>query len=266
MRVIKREDTPENPFWITYSDLLSSLVMIFLILIFAFVGISSLQIKEQEKQVEKNRRLEQKVLRLKIDIHARVLGSLKQKMEALKKKYPEEIEIDKKRGIACIKNRILFDSGSIELKTEGKIFLNRFMKDWSKNFLIDPFIGKEGIIEQIVIEGHSDPKGVADRNENYKQNMTLSLARSESVLNYIFSPACSFLDKEKLREKISASGRSNIESYLSYVRSHSKHLSLTWNEQDMPMFRSVNIKLLFKNPLLEWEPEETSQNINTGKR
>ncbi|MGV8120113.1 MAG: hypothetical protein AB2L14_10180 [Candidatus Xenobiia bacterium LiM19] len=243
----------DNPFWITYSDLFSSLVMIFLILIFCFVSIGALQLREQEKQAKRNTVLEKKVEMLKIDIHARQLRILKDKLETMKKKYPKEIEVDKKRGIASIKNKILFDSGSSELKPDGKTFLNKFMQDWSNNFLTDSFVGKEGIIEQIIIEGHADPQGVSDWNENYKQNMTLSLFRSESVLKYIFSDQCQFREKEKLREKISASGRSNIESFLSVMKH--KNRQKEWNKADMPMFRSVNLKLIFVNPLLEWEAQ-----------
>jgi len=272
MRMIKKHskiESTENPFWITYSDLLSSIVMIFLILIFAFMGLSTLQIKLQKKQFEESNKqvaqikeLEQKVIRLKIDKHAEALSDLKNRLGRLKNKYPKEIEIDKNRGTASIKNKILFDTGSSELRPEGKVFLNRFMKDWSNDFLIDQFVGEDGIIEQIVFEGHSDPSGAEDINENYRQNMTLSLSRSETVTNFIFSKDCEFPRKQKLKEKISASGRSNIESILALMKQKPGHTPSDWNKADMPLYRSVNLKLLFVNPLLKWESDEAVKSVN----
>lgn len=262
LRKHKKIESIDNPFWITYSDLLSSLVMIFLILIFCFMGLSTILLKIRERQYEKSNNqiakiqlLEKKVIRLKIEKQAEALRSLKEKLEKLKRKYPREIDVDRKRGIASIKNKILFDVGSANLRLEGKLFLNRFMKDWSNDFLLEQFIGEDGIIEQIFIEGHADPSGASDKNENYIQNMTLSMARSESVNKYIFSDECSFSKKEKLKEKLSVSGRSNIESLLVLSKKRPGHTDKAWNDADMPLYRSVNLKLIFVNPLLEWESD-----------
>ena len=40
----------DNPFWITYSDLLSSLVMVFLVLLLAFMGLSTIENKKLREQ------------------------------------------------------------------------------------------------------------------------------------------------------------------------------------------------------------------------
>lgn len=247
-----KSDDAENPFWITYSDLLSSLVMIFLVLILTFQAINSLQAQQLKKQLEMTRTQADRAI--DIDRQAHVLSDLREELGKLKEEFPGTIVIDEEYGVVRIREKVLFDRGQAALRSEGKRFLKRFIPAWTKRILTRRY---EEIIDQVILEGHADPSGSSDWNENYLMNMQLTLARAESVTRFIFGPECHFREKEELRKLLTASGRSNIVSVYKLGALNLKKKRVWWNREH-PTSRTVNLGLTLKNPLLKWKPVSQS--------
>ncbi len=270
MRLGRRSSLPsssgENPFWITYSDLLSSLVMVFLVLLLAFQALTMQQLKQANAG-----RLEAEQLRqaaevyrkqaydLGLDDDAEDLASLRTNLEGLQKDIPY-LRIHRATSEVLIPDRILFGSGTAELSAEGKRELKRVIPLWASIVTREEY---RGLIQEVVFEGHADTRGDVDRGLNYLQNLGLTLQRAESVTRFVFSPEWSFPHEQDLRRLVTTSGRSNVVALRQFseeVRVRRPGLSdeQVWrmaHATDSSKNRRVGLRLTFKNPLLRWEPK-----------
>ena len=113
------------------------------------------------------------------------------------------VEINQETGDVSLRDAILFDEGSAELKPEGKAFLRQFIPTYSQ-VIFSP--GIEDQISRVVIEGHTSSNG------SYESNLELSLLRSLSVTKYVFSSDIKFPTKQNLSQKILSSGRGEIDA------------------------------------------------------
>ena len=215
--------------WLSISDLMSGLLMFFALL---FIVV---QVQLQEKVVE----LEEKILeaqKLEQDLktYQKIIDGIPQKIkEEIEEKFGKGfVELD--RGGIKISNHILFDEGSAELKPAGEEFLNKFIPIYSSVIFSDEFL--ESQINSVVVEGHTSSQG------SEQANMELSLRRSLSVSNYIFSKQLNFEHKQKFKQKMLVSGRGEIDADRS---------------QDNPSDRKVVFHLQF----LQVNPEDLKQDI-----
>lgn len=162
---------------LSLGDLMSGLLMIFALLFIVVL----VQLKEREKP----RRV--------------VIGTVKEAMEA----NNIGVKVNAETGDISIRDSILFDENSAELKPAGKEFLQNFIPIYSSLIFSEPEFEKE--ITRVIIEGHTSSKG------SDKTNLNLSLLRSAAVIDYIFSDL-DFETKQDLRQKIMAAGRGEIEA------------------------------------------------------
>ncbi len=259
-------ESGENPFWITYSDLLSSLVMVFLVLLLAFQALAEEQMAQvlaakervdQEKKQSEGYR--QRAIELGLDENAESLEKLIQELEGLQRQFPE-LDIQKTTGEARIDDKILFDTGKAELKPTGKALLRKVIPKWAAIVTKPEY---QEIIKEVVFEGHADPQGALDQNENYLQNLQLTQRRSAAVAQFVFSSQCNFDQKDELRTLVSASGRSNVEAVRESLNSlRQKYPNATESELRGKAYkmassksRRVCLRLTFVNPLLRWKPD-----------
>jgi outer membrane protein OmpA-like peptidoglycan-associated protein len=75
---------------------------------------------------------------------------------------------------------------------------------YSQVIFSDPKFNQQ--ITRIIIEGHTSSKG------SEKENVDLSLKRALSVSDYILSNQLKFPEKDKLKKKLMAAGRGEIDS------------------------------------------------------
>lgn len=154
----------ENVFWVTMSDLLLGLVVVFLVLfVFAITGYTQAKVSEQEKRYEVTERIAKELQKNNINVDA-----------------------DKFSGRIKISDLELFEVNSWELSPNGKKYMSKFVPIYLNAVLKDPKVRKN--IMQIVIEGHSDSQtfaGAKSEEEKYYKNMDLSLKRAASVAKYI---------------------------------------------------------------------------------
>ncbi len=179
-----RKDDLENQLnksalWaITYGDLMSYL-MIFFLLLFSFAIAKSDRTKQKK--------YEESLIKIQQTFGGKVseayLERKKQEMkeENFEKKLQElkqgntkdmfEVEMNEKRIKLILKEGVLFDSGSAELKLEAQNILLPVIEELKK------------LSNDIIIEGHTD--NVPIKGGRYSTNFELSMARAYSVIRFM---------------------------------------------------------------------------------
>lgn len=193
--LLDKEEPPN--YWMSYSDMMSGLLLIFVL----FLSISSFQFDEQSKLLtEQSEKI--KIQQEKIN---NIIGVRTQLIEALKNQFKDsnlEIDIDSQTGAIRFSSGVFFDTNKYTLKPSGKAYLNKFIP-----LYINVLLNKENskYISEIIIEGHTDTNGT------YMYNLDLSQKRAFEVTKYILSDEFKEItdeEKNKLRKIITANGRS----------------------------------------------------------
>lgn len=170
----RRSDEAEKPFWISYADLMTAMMVLFLVVMVASLSSVTQRIQQAEAG-EKSR--------------GHDIARLCEKLELQAKNLNKTIHVD------CHDNRISFgEAGRFEhnrfsLTPEGLKALQDVVP-----LVLDAANSDEGKkwFKQIVIEGFTDTDG------SYLYNLHLSLQRSEWVM-------CSLLDsRSALQQRITA--------------------------------------------------------------
>lgn len=260
----RRSSEAENPFWITYSDLLSSLVMVVFVLLFVFQSLSMIQtqrlnekneeLQEQKKNIEEQKEKLQLATK-KINDDAGTFRSLLGDLKDLKEEYNRttkgrKLQIDDD-GNLIIPDEILFSAGQFQLQPRGQDFLRKFIPDYAKVVTKSTYAS---IIDGVVFEGHADTRGSKGDNANYFENMELTSKRAQAVNKFALTKV-KFSDpshRTVLRRYISTAGRSNIEARLNLTPQELTQL----HSIDKPEFRKVTVRLILKNPITKWKQVE----------
>ena len=183
----KKEEKNEISYWLSISDLMASVLIIF-ILLFVYKTINSVQAE----------RVKEKIIRNITDTKENIIDKLKYELS----RENIQVDIDDITGTIKIDEQILFEVDQYSLKEEGKEYLKRVMPIYFKIFLDNENF--QNRLEQIIIEGHSDDTG------SYIYNMDLSQKRAIEVLKYIYITMSIFSEKDiRILEKyITANGKS----------------------------------------------------------
>jgi chemotaxis protein MotB len=176
-----------NVFWVTMSDLLLGLAIIFMTLfVLAMTGFTTEKVKQQQAQIEASKELVEKLQEQ--DIKA---------------------EVDPMTGDVKISDLELFELNSYTLSPKGKLYLNKLVPIYVENIFSNADLYES--ITNIVVQGHTDSQqyvNVSSENEQFAKNMTLSLQRANSVAEYIFKTNFNSTYDEKLRKMLVVEGRS----------------------------------------------------------
>lgn len=164
---MRRKKNEHTDYWLSYADLMSGMLMVF-VLLFSFVMLS---LKHTEATMPKPTPTPTPQKTVTVNRNS-ITNEL---VDALKKK---NIRVTVRDGDVEIQSSVFFDSNKSVLKKDGKDFLNRFAQIYfevltKKNNLAQ--------VQEIVIEGHTDPDGTD------LKNMELSQQRSYSVYKYLFT-------------------------------------------------------------------------------
>lgn len=151
-RKLRKND--DNPFWLSISDLMAVLMLIFVF----FTSMALAYISENETQSK---------------IFALLINELKQ--------VNIEVEINEEHGTISIADKILFNSNESDLKPKGQEFLGKFVPILERVLFADADISDE--IISVDIEGYTSQNFMSP--EFRGKMMALSLGRSESVWEYI---------------------------------------------------------------------------------
>lgn len=219
----------DNTFALSISDLMSALLLIFILLLSGTL----LKLVEQ-----------QELNQAQLDMISEQQKAKRSIIEQLKGEMDEfDIEIDPKTGVIRIKESILFDFGKADLKPEGISFLNLFIPKYAAILLKKEEIREQ--IGQIIIEGHTDNIGT------YTKNLYLSLERANSVASLIFEDTFTdFNEKSEFQKKLSANGRSFVNPI---------------TDNKTKEHRALNRRVEFKFSFVDWttiESEKVKENLN----
>ena len=189
----KENDSQENVFWTTMSDLMLGLAIIFITLfVLTITGFTQNEISQKQKQIEISKELIEKLKQADIDA-----------------------QVDPLTGDIKITDLELFEVGSHNLSPKGKLYLSKLVPIYINTIFSKPeFIDQ---IENIVIQGHTDSQtfaGIKNPDEQYLKNMTLSLERANSVANYIFYTSYNKQYGNQLKKILAVEGKSYSEPVL----------------------------------------------------
>lgn len=154
-------DQAEKPFWISYADLMTALMVLFLVV----MSVALLALTEKVSETESAE-----------EARARDLKTLCQQLTGEMKAFPEMTFSCKDRAID-FGERALFPFNSARLESEKARALRDFIPvvhDWAKR----PEAAKW--LKRVFVVGYTDPTGT------YLNNLDLSLERSQSALCALF--------------------------------------------------------------------------------
>ena len=196
----KNSNESSDSQWISISDLMSVLMMIFL-----FIAISYMMDVVKEKD--------------KIKEIAVAYNNLQTKLyDDLKKEFNKDIinwnaEIDKQTlSVKFNAPEVLFNTGSSILKKDFKRILDDFFPRYIKILTKEEY---NNDIVEIRIEGHtsSEWKFNVSKDEAYFYNMNLSQDRTRKVLEYVLNNK-KLNSKEWAKTKLTANGLSSSKPIL----------------------------------------------------
>ena len=214
LKLKKEDNNQDNIFWITMTDLMTALVLVFIVMFF-YSYMSSYYEKIQGQ-------LEQK----------KAADALEKTLEA----QNIQASVDGTTGIVKISDLELFELNSYELSPRGKKYLDKFAPAYFNSLFTNEYLDKN--IQKIIIQGHTDSqtfKGKFSADEQYMKNMELSLKRAYSVANYMTGTQYNKSNGERLRKMIIVEGA----SFSSPVIENGK--------EDYAKSRRVELKLVMKN-------------------
>lgn len=110
-----------------------------------------------------------------------------------------EVSVNRETGELAMDSTVLFGGDSAELSNEGKAFLDKFVKAYTKIIYNEKY---NGFIKKTMVEGHIAPvDGVT-----YEKGLPLSEKRANNVKDYCLS--VKDVDTTKLKETIETKGYS----------------------------------------------------------
>jgi outer membrane protein OmpA-like peptidoglycan-associated protein len=155
-------DEAEKPFWISFSDLMSALMVLFLVAMTVALLAITHEITEGEK--EKATREEE-------------IRQLLERIRAATIDYPG---VSVRARSVDFGDRARFDTNSHRLSPDQAVVLRAFVPKILEAAR-DPL--GEKWLKRVIVEGFADPRG------SYLHNLNLSLQRSERVLCVLMTPS-----------------------------------------------------------------------------
>jgi len=237
----KNQDTGENNvFWVTMTDLMTALVLVFMVLFF-YTFVTS--------------------------FYDRIQGSIEQQktveelQESLKKKNLE-ITIDGFGGIVKINDLDLFDVASSELSAKGKRYLSEFAPAYFDAIFSNEYLADN--IESIIIQGHTDSQGFGGNltdDQQFMKNMELSMKRAYAVADFMVNTPYNKINGSRLRKMILVEGAGS-----------SKPILTLDGKEDMMKSRRVELKIVMREktqdnqPIKKIKKKEKKKLKKTSKR
>lgn len=175
-RTVNRE-FEKSSFWPTFTDMISTVLMVVMLMLFSVESITGSVEKDLAKEVD---------------------TSVKETL----KENGLPVTVDETTGLVTFGEKTMFDVDSSELKPEAKEMLKIFIPKYVEAIYKD--YGEN--ISKIVVKGHTDDVG------SYLYNLDLSQKRAFSVAQFIVGDEIGdYKYKERVLKDIEAIGRSEAE-------------------------------------------------------
>lgn len=170
------KDDAERPFWISFADLMTALMVLFLVV----MGVALLAVT---KTVTERERIEEQ--------HRQDIEALLKQFEETAERY-DGIRVFRDRRVIDFGDRARFALDEWRLSPDQETVLRQFVPEILR--LADSELGRR-VLKRIVVEGYTDRTGT------YLGNLNLSLQRSQRVLCVMFATSGNALltDEQKLQ-------------------------------------------------------------------
>ena len=207
----------EGQFWPSFTDLLTTILLCFILIFISMMVIKSLQIEEMKRTIDQ------------------IMGVRMQLVNELKEEFGDStygIEVDEKTGSIIFNTEILFAYNDADLKPESFGFLDEFVPIYLDILLKG---GYENYIAEIIIEGHTDQDG------SYLYNLKLAQDRAYSVASYILSDQFPYKHiQSHIEEKLTV----NSKSYSDYLTDEHGHYNANASRRVEFKFRLKDEEIL----------------------
>lgn len=153
----------DGQFWPSFTDLLTTILLCFILIFITMMVIKSLQIEEMKRTIDQ------------------IMGVREGLIKELQDEFRDEtygIMIDEETGAIIFNAEILFAYDEAVLKEESFQFLDEFVPAYL-DVLFES--GYEDYIAEVIIEGHTD------RDGSYLYNLKLAQDRAYHVADYVLS-------------------------------------------------------------------------------
>jgi outer membrane protein OmpA-like peptidoglycan-associated protein len=213
--------TVSDEHWIPLSDLMSGLMMVFMLLAVLFM----LEVEEKSQEANataaKVTQQAQKLSQQAQEITALAEAQVQMKdvlYQELMREFASDLpqwraEIDKDLTVRFNEPDVLFASGSADVSDRFKLILADFFPRYIR--LLDGASIKNAITE-IRLEGHTSSKwnGAVSVNEAYLNNMALSQARTRNVLAFLLEMGWGADTRGWIIRNLTANGLSSSQPVL----------------------------------------------------
>jgi len=177
----------EPEYWLSYSDLMAGLLMVFALMLMAALyqqGTRECQLLIYDTAADSIKNL--------LETRTRVVDRLRDRFGS-----SNAVEVDS-AGTVRFAGGLLFEQASAEVSPVGRRELAFFSRDYFPLLLEDEDFRDQ--LKRIVVEGHTNDDGT------YELNLGLSHARSLAVMQVLLEEAEGF--EEDLKTLVTANGRS----------------------------------------------------------
>lgn len=218
-----KKSDEEVTYWLSFSDLMSSLLIIFLLLFVYKILDYNQEIKSYNQVLASKEAKIQELSSVRKKIILRLL-----------EEFSEDIQIDKNTGAIKLRSEVLFDPNKSELKPAGKVFLSKFMPKYLNVLLGDKEI--KDSLSRVVIEGHTDDIG------EYIYNLELSQDRALNVVKYVLNDGVNKKYKTDIEQYVCAIGRSEsdlIKNGSQVLKAESRRVEFKFQLKDEETIKAI---------------------------
>jgi outer membrane protein OmpA-like peptidoglycan-associated protein len=196
MAKLFKESGESESHWISISDMMSGLMMIFL-----FISVSYMINIVREK--DKIKEIAVTYNRLQNDLYSDLEAEFSNDLEKWNAKIDRQ-----SLSVRFESPEVLFQTGSASISEKFKLILNDFFPRYIKILANEKY---RSDIEEIRIEGHTSSEWSFDvpKDIAYFNNMALSQDRTRSVLEYVFLHPKVAKQKQWLKKNLTANGLSS---------------------------------------------------------
>jgi outer membrane protein OmpA-like peptidoglycan-associated protein len=200
IRSSHRPTHPREEHWIPLSDLMTGLMMVFMLIAIVFM----IQVEALMRKAEHQAQQMKQVAVLYDETRQRLYADLESEFRADLPRW--NASLDRDLAIRFEEPDVLFDTGKAELKPQFRKILDNFFPRYVR--IIQKY---KDSIEEIRIEGHTSTIWNAQTPEDdaYFKNMELSQSRTRSALQYVLLLGAVAHERKWLTAKLTANGLSS---------------------------------------------------------
>lgn len=152
----------ESPFWISFSDLMSALMVLFLVVMaVTLIAVTKSVTADEQRKIQRETDIKELISRIKEN-----------------SRLFKEVRVDESTYRINLGEKVRFDSGRADISQQDARFLREYVPVLLEAQETD--IGKKWV-RRIVVEGFTDQDG------SYLYNLGLSLERSRQVVCVLFA-------------------------------------------------------------------------------